>query len=484
MSTTAVKKISVKEKELSERQTPWKSVYVVAFLLLLIGLQMSIYFTSTWQYLSENDETVTVDFFGALLALQALSSAFANPLFGFWNQVSSSTRRPVFCAFGVATIGNLIYGFSYLAPPFVKWVMLFARILTGFSPGALGVLRSFIGTASTKEDRMKAVSITNSGFTAGFFLGPTIQICFIPLGKEGVYLGPFLLNMYTSAALFMTLISIFSILLTYICLEENYVGIISQEEKTSNPYFVLPKFDRLPVLLLFYMWWLMCGVVCVESMSAPVTIAMYNWSREDAVLYNGIVQTVSCVFTFFINFSLASTRLKEIDNRILMLIGLVFFEAFFILHMPLPFYPGPLDRPSALNTTAIIGKCEFEWCDSTPRVPLPLYLFISSAIIGLGFPLISSTSSSLLSQIIGPRKQGTVQGFFAFTGSFSQFVVSLFSTRLFELSGYKWIMVYHWCIVTIAAFSVLLLWRRLVPLQITPTHGEATRYKLGTFYRM
>ncbi|CAA92626.2 MFS domain-containing protein [Caenorhabditis elegans] len=480
-----VKKISVKEKELLDRKTPWKSVYVVSFLLLLTGLQMSIYFTSTWQYLSENDETATVDFFGAILALQALASALTNPLFGYWNQVSSSTRKPIFCACGISAIGNVLYAFAYLAPPFVKWVMLFARFMTGFSPGALGVLRSFIGTASTQEDRMKAVSITNAGFTAGFFLGPTIQICFIPLGKDGFIFGSFVLNMYTSAAVFMSIASIFSILLTYFYLEENYVGIISKEDKTSDPYFVLPKFDRLPVLLLFYMWWLMCGVVCVESMAAPVTIAMFNWSREDAVLYNGIIQTISCIFTFIVNFSLASTRLKTIDNRLLLLCGLIFFEVFFIFHMPLPFYPGPLDRPDTMNsTTTLIGRCDFDWCDDTPRVPLPLYLFISSIVIGLGFPLISSTSSSLLSQIIGPRKQGTVQGFFAFTGSFSQFVVSLFSTRLFELSGYKWIMMYHWCIVTVAVFSVILLWRRLVPLKITPTNGEATRYKLGTFYRM
>lgn len=43
-------------KELLDRKTPWKSVYVVSFLLLLTGLQMSIYFTSTWQYLSEVSE--------------------------------------------------------------------------------------------------------------------------------------------------------------------------------------------------------------------------------------------------------------------------------------------------------------------------------------------------------------------------------------------------------------------------------------------
>ncbi|CAI5448353.1 unnamed protein product [Caenorhabditis angaria] len=433
---------------------------------------MSIYFTSTWQYLSETDPTATVDFFGAILALTALAGAFGNPLLGWWNQKSGSTRYPVIVAFGIAAIGNFIYAFAYLSPN-IKYTMLFARILTGFGPGALGVLRSFVGTASTKADRMKAVSIGNCGFTGGFFIGPTIQICFIPLGKIGYEFSIFRFNMYTTCALFMTVFSIFSVILTIFCLKENYVGIISNEDKSSDPFFVLPKFDRSPVFLLYYMWWLLCGTVCVESMAAPLTIAMYSWNPEDAVLYNGIIQTVGCAITFSVNFCLASTKLKDVDNRILLLVGLFFFAIFFVFHLPNPLYPGPLD-----------GLCDYDWCSSTPRVPLYLYLFIASVVLGVGFPLISSSSSSLLSQILGPRRQGTAQGFFAFTGSFSQFVVSLFSTSLFNASGYKWIMCYHLAVVTFAILGVSILWPRLTPLKITPTPETPTKYKSGTFYRM
>ncbi|PIO73606.1 hypothetical protein TELCIR_04425 [Teladorsagia circumcincta] len=36
-----------------EPKTPWPSVFAAAFMLALTGVQMSIYFMSTWQYLRE-----------------------------------------------------------------------------------------------------------------------------------------------------------------------------------------------------------------------------------------------------------------------------------------------------------------------------------------------------------------------------------------------------------------------------------------------
>ncbi|KIH65198.1 hypothetical protein ANCDUO_04482 [Ancylostoma duodenale] len=42
--------------------------------------------------------------------------------------------------------------------------------------GTLGVLRSFIATASTSEDRVRAVSLGTAGLTTGLSLGPAIQV--------------------------------------------------------------------------------------------------------------------------------------------------------------------------------------------------------------------------------------------------------------------------------------------------------------------
>ncbi|EPB66926.1 hypothetical protein ANCCEY_13981 [Ancylostoma ceylanicum] len=285
--------------------------------------------------------------------------------------------------------------------------MLIARFSTGFGAGTLGVLRSFVATASTRRSRIRAVSLGTAGFTSGLSVGPAIQrdvdlqICFIPLGREGFYIGP-----------------------TFFV--EHYVGIISDEEKKGNftqKRVTLKKASRenFPNLEDPFL--------VIPNLAAPITIAMYNWTNEEAILYNGIVQIVSCGVSTITYTLIGSTR---------------------------------------------IGT----W------VPMGLYLFNFGILQGMAYPLISAPSNTLLSEILGPRKQGTIQGLFAFTGSMAQFIVPIFSTSLFETSGYKYIMVYHLVIIAFAALMAFILRKRLVPLELTPTIGKATKYKRGTFYRM
>ncbi|KAL6738140.1 hypothetical protein Aduo_011719 [Ancylostoma duodenale] len=471
--------------ELDSRKTPWPAIYACAFVHCLTGVQMSIYFMSTWQYLSEVDRTATMDFFGWVVAAGSLGCALANPLFGLWNQRSGSTKIPVCFGFSVSAMGNLIYALLPLFPSGIKWAMLIARFSTGFGAGTLGVLRSFVATASTRRSRIRAVSLGTAGFTSGLSIGPAIQICFIPLGREGFYIGPVIFNMYTAAAFFMFAVSILSIMLVQTFFVEHYVGIISDEEKKEDPFLVIPKFDRIAVIFMVLH---VVDVVWRCHLAAPITIAMYNWTNEEAILYNGIVQIVSCGVSTITYALIGSTRIGTWDRRLVLAMGLSGFFFAHLCHYPLPFYEGPLTRPPIVNGTVVadVGGCsyDYDWCDYTPRVPMPLYLFNFGILQGMAYPLISAPSNTLLSEILGPRKQGIIQGLFAFTGSMAQFIVPIFSTTLFEMSGYKYIMVYHLIIIAFAALMAFILRKRLVPLELTPTIGKATKYKRGTFYRM
>ncbi|KAK5972863.1 MFS domain-containing protein [Trichostrongylus colubriformis] len=354
--------------------------------------------------------------------------------------------------------------------------------------GTLGVLRSFIATASTREDRIRAISFGTAGLTTGLSIGPAIQICFIPIGSAGFFVGPLLFNTYTTAAFFMFVINVISVFVVHTVLVEDYVGIISDDEKREDPFLVIPKFDRIAVLLLFFMWWMLCGAASTEGLAAPITIAMYNWTNEEAILYNGIVQVVSCAVSTIGYALIGSTRIGTWDRRLILAMGLTGFWYAHFCHYPLPFYEGPLTRPPIVNGTTSVGgggcSVEYQWCDYTPRVPMALYLFNFAVVQGFAYPLVSAPTNTLLSEILGPRKQGTIQGLFAFTGSMAQFTVPIFSTALFEHSGYKYIMVYHLVVISLAALMAYLLRKRLVPLKLSPTVGTATKYKHGTFYRM
>ncbi|KAJ1349346.1 hypothetical protein KIN20_004899 [Parelaphostrongylus tenuis] len=134
-----------------------------------------------------------------------------------------------------------------------------------------------------------------AGITLGLSIGPAIQICFIPLGSDGISIGPVLLNMYTAAAFLMFAISLLSALIVNIVIVEDYVGIVSDEDKKA----------------------------------APITIAMYNWTYEEAILYNGIVQVIACAISTITYTIIGSTRVGTWDRRLLLAMGLL---GFFFFH--------------------------------------------------------------------------------------------------------------------------------------------------------
>lgn len=119
------------------------------------------------------------------------------------------------------------------------------------------------------------------------------------------------------------------------------------------------------------------------------------------------------------------------DRRLHLTVGLLGFLFFHITFLPWPFYEGPLDRPPIENGTIMsnTGGCawKYDWCDHTPRVPKPLYLVSASVVLGFSFPLVAAPCNTILSEIVGPRKQGMVQGLFALTGSLCQFILPILS---------------------------------------------------------
>jgi MFS transporter, ceroid-lipofuscinosis neuronal protein 7 len=62
----------------------------------------------------------------------------------------------------------------------------------------------------------------------------------------------------------------------------------------------------------------------------------------------------------------------------------------------------------------------FSWCDSV-RPLSPIYFYICFILfIGIAFPNINVTLNTLFSQIIGPRRQGTHQGFLQMSGGMAR----------------------------------------------------------------
>ncbi|KHJ96798.1 hypothetical protein OESDEN_03233 [Oesophagostomum dentatum] len=221
---------------------------------------------------------------------------------------------------------------------------------------------------------------------------------------------------------------------------------------------------------------------------------MYNWKDSDAVLYNGIFQTSSCLVSSCMSFIIGYTRIGKIEKRKQIIFGLSVFLSFHVLNYPWPFYPGPLDYIPIVELTfhgmrqnsSEVGGCLpiYDWCANTVRVPFPIYFICFVFFFGIAFPFTGSPSGTLYSEILGPRKQGMMQGLHSFGGSVSQFIAPILTTYLFHHSGYRYVMVVQICTVTFALLLVIIFYKRLVPLQMKPLPGKSAKYKNGVFYTM
>ncbi|KJH43777.1 transporter, major facilitator family protein, partial [Dictyocaulus viviparus] len=467
--------------KLDERQSPWKSLWISIGLQYMIGIQISIYFMSMWPYLSGLDSTATVDFFGWVVAACSLGCSIANPLFGWWNQKTLDMKSPIVVGMALMAIGQFIYGFLPLFDSNQKWIMMFSRLTTGFGAGTLSVLRAYTATASVPRDRLRAVSFGTAGLVLGLSSGPAIQAIFTIIGEDGFTIGSMIFNMYTLPAFFMVLLSFVCSVVVITIFKEDYVGIINQDkDKSDESYVVIPKFDLIPALICIYLW-IIASMVEINTavISTPWTSAMYNWKDSDAVLYNGIFQTLSCLMSATNSIIIGHTRVGKIEKRKQIIFGISMFLLFHIITYPWPFYDGPLTYiPSGKNSSEV-GGClpSYDWCDTTVRVPLPLFIICMVIIFGIAFPFSGSPAGTLFSEILGPRRQGMMQGIYSFGGSMAQFVTPIFTTYLFQHYGYKYIMMSQIFAIGFALFLIVVFYGRLVPLKLKPSPGKATKYK-------
>lgn len=476
---------------LHERSTEWRAMWISIGMQFVVGVQISVYYMSMWPYLSGLDKTADMDFLGWVVAACNIGCTISNPLYGLWNQKTMSCKWPTITGFLIAAVGQLMYGAISEVQQHGKWYMLAARVVTGLGVGNLAALRAYGATASTPKDRLKAISYGTAGYVFGISFGPAISAFFTPLGEQGFNIGIVKIDMYTASAYLMAVICVLAAVVMLISFQEDYAGIIDKnqdgDEKIQASYVVVPKFDLVPALICIYLYMIVSMIATnIEVMSTPLTTVLYDWKDSQAILYNGIIESVTCIVSVLINFGIGKSRIGKIDKRIQILFGLGVFVAFHLVNYPWWFYSGPLNfLPPGSNTT-VVGGCldTYTWCSSTTRVPMALYIFAFVFFFGIAFPFVESPAAALYSEILGPRKQGTMQGLFSFGGSVTPFVASIIITFLFQHTGYKYVIILQSSTIFIAFVLMIVFYKRLVPLKLKPNNGESAAYKNGVFYSM
>uniref|UniRef100_A0A8C7AJB2 Major facilitator superfamily domain containing 8 n=1 Tax=Neovison vison TaxID=452646 RepID=A0A8C7AJB2_NEOVI len=229
-----------------------------------------------------------------------------------------------------------------------------------------------------------------------------------------------------------------------------------------------------------------------ETIVTPLTMDMYAWTREQAVLYDGVILAALGVeaVIIFMGIKLLS---KKIGERAILLGGLiVVWVGFFIL---LPWgnqFPKiqweDLHNNSIPNTTfgeiiITLWKspredhnegptgCPIEqaWCFYTPMIHLAQFL-TSAVLIGIGYPSCNVMSYTLYSKILGPKPQGVYMGWLTASGSAARILGPVFISQLYTFWGPRWAFSLVCGIVVLTIMLLVAVYKRLIAFSVR--HGR------------
>uniref|UniRef100_A0A4X1VEF5 Major facilitator superfamily domain containing 8 n=1 Tax=Sus scrofa TaxID=9823 RepID=A0A4X1VEF5_PIG len=420
--------------------------------MFLSSVGFSIVIMSIWPYLQKIDQTADASFLGWVIATFSLGQMAASPLFGLWSNYRPR-KEPLIVSIFISVAANCLYAYVHLPPSHNKYYMLVARGLVGFGAGNVAVIRSYIAGATSLQERTSAMANTSACQALGFILGPEHRVD--DSGRQ--------------------------------CKNINF-----EEVSTDEVQVPQGNIDQVAVVATNVLFFVVLFIFALfETIVTPLTMDMYAWTREQAVLYDGIILAALGVeaVIIFMGIKLVS---KKIGERAILLGGLiVVWVGFFIL---LPWgnqFPKiqweDLHNNSIPNTTfgeiiITLWKspredhnegptgCPFEqaWCLYTPMIHLAQFL-IAAVLVGIGYPSCNVMSYTLYSKILGPKPQGVYMGWLTASGSAARILGPVFISQVYTAWGPRWAfsLVCGLVLLTITLLGVV--YKRLIAFSVR--HG-------------
>ncbi|TKR73211.1 hypothetical protein L596_020549 [Steinernema carpocapsae] len=469
------------ESELGLQQEPatdWRSIYIASLLGFSCAVQYSLYFTSLWPYLDVIDKDASETFFSVIIAVYSIGQMLASPLFGYWSNRTKTIRFPMAVGTVLMTLGNLLYFLVELLPSNRRYAILVARFIIGMGSGNFTLLRTYASTACCQADRARAVAFVTGGVAFGTTIGPAIQLVFTPIGYPGFVICKGLsISTYTASAYAACVINILSIAALYTVFNESYAGVLKEQANTdenSVAEIKLPKFDWIAVFVCNFTRFTQQFVnTNLETIGSPFAMQIFGLTNQDTVKYGSLAQggqgfVALMTYVLFI----AGDLNRFIEYRFGNMFALLLFLAFHLVTYAWPFIPDALTTYSnqdLLNATHELVGCnvdKFTWCHSTSRVNIWVYYFSFAIVMGLGFSAVNITLNTIYGRILGPRRQGTMQGVLQVSGGLARLVGPITISALYSAYGPEISWIVEIAVVGVNLLLWVLFYRRMVPLQI------------------
>ncbi|XP_072232496.1 major facilitator superfamily domain-containing protein 8 [Leuresthes tenuis] len=471
----------------------WRSIRVMYFTMFLSSVGFTIVITSLWPYLQKIDSSADASFLGWMVAAYSLGQMVASPIFGLWSN-HRPRREPLVCSIFINLSANIYYAYAYLPKTNNKYHVLMSRVFVGFGAGNVAVVRSYVAGATSLKERTGAMANMSACQALGFILGPALQACLLFIGEQGVTVNfiELQLNMYTTPALLAAALGLINILLVFLVLKEHHVDEdgrhirainYTSEDRVDIIEESGESIDQMAVLTSNILFFIVMFIFAVfETISTPLSMDMFAWTRREAVLYNGIIMC-GIGFESILVFVAVKVAAQRFGDRPVLLAGFSIVFCGFIILLPWGnHYPkiqwadlknnSMLSQMSAAtNGTLEPTGCPYEqtWCQYIPAIHLAQYLS-SDVLIGVGYPACNVMSYTLYSKILGPKPQGVYMGWLTASGSGARTLGPVFVSHVYTILGPRWAFSLICSMVVGAVILLISTYHRLIAFSIR--HGR------------
>ncbi|XP_077621185.1 major facilitator superfamily domain-containing protein 8 isoform X2 [Crocuta crocuta] len=479
----------------------WISIRVLYLTMFLSSIGFSIVIMSIWPYLQKIDQTADASFLGWVIASFSLGQMVASPVFGLWSNYRPR-KEPLIVSIFISVAANCLYAYVHVPASHNKYYMLVARGLVGIGAGNVAVVRSYIAGATSLQERISSMANTSACQALGFILGPVFQTCFALIGEKGVTwdIIKLQINMYTAPVLLGAFLGVLNIILILTLLREHRVDdsgrqckSVNFEEGADEVQFPQGNIDQVAVVASNVLFFVVLFIFALfETIVTPLTMDMYAWTREQAVLYGGIILAALGVEAIIILMGIKLLS-KKIGERAILLGGLIVIWVGFFIFLPWGNqFPKiqweDLHNNSIPNITfgeiiITLWKssredhnegptgCPIEqaWCFYTPMIHLAQFL-TAAVLIGVGYPSCNVMSYTLYSKILGPKPQGVYMGWLTASGSAARILGPVFITQVYTSWGPRWAFSLVCGIVALTIMLLGVVYKRLVAFSVR--HGR------------
>eukprot|EP00794_Sanderia_malayensis_P007058 gene7058-7850_t len=446
----------------AEYKKRWRSIRIVYFVMFFSSVQFAVVMSSLWPYLQKVDSSISETFLGWTNSGFSMCQFFGSFLFGIWCQHRPAIE-PLLFSHVILICGSFLYGYAQSFTTLAPYIILFGRLLLGFSTGNVAVCRAFLSESTTLNERVKAFADLSIAQALGFFFGPVMQVAVVPVGKRSYYVKPLrmYIDIFTLPGYLGVIIGIICLIVILCYFRETNNEVLHKEEKDKQPTGDIAKPDFKAIGVMSIMFFVLLSIFSLnETIMTPLVMDEFAWTDQQAVLYGGILLAVSGIIAV-LAFQLVKYLAKWFGERRVLAIGLLITLAGFIVYLPwgnkYPVLQIQHVQPDHGNSSTIVSlvgcPVQYSWCRNTPKIYLPQFL-VGAALVGTGYPIGFLIASTIYSQLLGPRKQGAYMAWLTSVGSLARIIGPLIVSIAYKEIGPRWTFL---IVDAVLALSILLL---------------------------